>query len=161
MDIFRDNKWTTYYFQLIQKHGVSEKPVDGRYYERHHIIPKCFGGHDNRTNLIYLTGRAHFMAHAILCYAVKSEHRRKAVCAMVCFRLHGIRRTTAHKIYSRAFERLRKEFSAHLKESKWYNNGITNVRVFKDEIAPLGYSLGRVNLPSRQKNKIYHKWHNY
>lgn len=37
------------------------------YYEKHHIIPKCLGGTNEKDNLILLTGREHFLAHYLLC----------------------------------------------------------------------------------------------
>lgn len=53
------------YLKLIGKHGHPYKPLDG-YYERHHIIPKSMGGTDTADNLIFLSGRAHFIAHWLL-----------------------------------------------------------------------------------------------
>jgi hypothetical protein len=37
------------------------------YKERHHIIPKCMGGTDSKTNLVDLTAREHFIVHKLLC----------------------------------------------------------------------------------------------
>lgn len=36
------------------------------YVERHHIIPKCFGGNNTKSNLVYLSAREHFIAHWLL-----------------------------------------------------------------------------------------------
>lgn len=36
------------------------------YYERHHIIPKCLGGSNDKENLVLLTGREHFLVHWLL-----------------------------------------------------------------------------------------------
>lgn len=36
------------------------------YYERHHIVPKCMGGGDEKDNLIDLYAREHFVAHKLL-----------------------------------------------------------------------------------------------
>ena len=36
------------------------------YYEKHHIIPKCMGGSDERSNLVYLTAEEHWLAHLLL-----------------------------------------------------------------------------------------------
>jgi hypothetical protein len=55
-------KW---YYKLIK----TRKPLirdDAEYYEKHHIIPKCFGGSDDKLNLIKLTAREHFIAHLLL-----------------------------------------------------------------------------------------------
>jgi hypothetical protein len=36
------------------------------YYEKHHIIPKCLGGTDEKENLVLLTAKEHYMCHKIL-----------------------------------------------------------------------------------------------
>lgn len=36
------------------------------YHERHHIVPKCLNGTDNKDNLIDLFAREHFIAHKLL-----------------------------------------------------------------------------------------------
>ena len=36
------------------------------YHERHHIIPKCLGGTNNKDNLIDLYAKEHFEAHRLL-----------------------------------------------------------------------------------------------
>jgi len=43
----------------------------GEYFEAHHIIPISMGGEGNRyeyrhTNMVLLTGREHYIAHALL-----------------------------------------------------------------------------------------------
>jgi hypothetical protein len=58
-------KYKTHYETLIKKHGFKDKPING-YFERHHIVPKCLGGDNSQENLIYLSGRAHFIAHLLL-----------------------------------------------------------------------------------------------
>ena len=36
------------------------------YYEKHHIIPKCLGGSDDKNNIAILTPEEHFLAHQLL-----------------------------------------------------------------------------------------------
>lgn len=36
------------------------------YLEKHHIIPRCLGGRDDKENLVKLTPREHFIAHILL-----------------------------------------------------------------------------------------------
>ena len=36
------------------------------YYERHHVVPRCMGGKDNKENLVLLSAREHFVAHQLL-----------------------------------------------------------------------------------------------
>ena len=35
----------------------------GKYFESHHIIPKSFGGKDDKSNRSLLTAREHFICH--------------------------------------------------------------------------------------------------
>jgi hypothetical protein len=58
--------YENHYQLLIAKRGRAEKPDDGVYYERHHIIPRAHGGSDDDSNLVYLTGREHYIAHWLL-----------------------------------------------------------------------------------------------
>lgn len=53
------------YNELIEHRKMLPK-VEGVYYERHHILPRCMGGGDEEENLIYLTAEDHFMAHLLL-----------------------------------------------------------------------------------------------
>jgi hypothetical protein len=36
------------------------------YYEKHHIIPRCLGGSEDKSNLAYLTAEEHWIAHLLL-----------------------------------------------------------------------------------------------
>jgi len=46
--------------------------VDG-YSEKHHVIPKCMGGSNERSNLVVLTAEEHFLAHQLL-VKINPEH---------------------------------------------------------------------------------------
>lgn len=37
------------------------------YNEKHHIIPKCLGGTNDKKNIVKLTFREHFLSHRLLC----------------------------------------------------------------------------------------------
>jgi ribosomal protein L37AE/L43A len=53
------------YNNLIQKR--KDFPLDSNEYgENHHIIPKCLGGTDDKSNIIRLSFREHFLAHHLL-----------------------------------------------------------------------------------------------
>lgn len=38
----------------------------GTYYERHHIVPRSLGGTDEKSNLVLLTAKEHFVCHHLL-----------------------------------------------------------------------------------------------
>ena len=56
------------YTQLIER-ARSENRMKGCgiYFEQHHIVPKCLNGSNNKTNLVLLTAREHYVAHKLLC----------------------------------------------------------------------------------------------
>ena len=47
--------------------GLNKKRLDG-YFEKHHIVPKCVGGKDEKSNYVLLTAREHYVCHMILPY---------------------------------------------------------------------------------------------
>lgn len=51
------------YNQIISR--ASNRILSG-YKERHHIIPRCMGGSDNKENLVDLTAKEHFICHLLL-----------------------------------------------------------------------------------------------
>lgn len=65
------------YEQLIEKRKQF-KLCKSKNTERHHIIPKSFGGDNNKNNLIYLTLREHFFAHLLLRKIAKANNNKKA-----------------------------------------------------------------------------------
>lgn len=56
--------YTKIYNQLIK--DAIDSPKDELYKESHHIIPKCLGGSDDKTNMVKLTARQHYLAHWLL-----------------------------------------------------------------------------------------------
>jgi len=65
-----NNLYLTRYKKLINHY--KNTTVDG-FYERHHIIPKCLNGTDEKNNLVMLPTRVHFIAHALLHKAYPKE----------------------------------------------------------------------------------------
>lgn len=56
------------YDQLVDKciaRGLNKKLLKG-YFEKHHIVPKCLGGLDNKDNFVLFTPREHVIAHRLL-----------------------------------------------------------------------------------------------
>lgn len=38
------------------------------YYEKHHILPRCLNGSNDKENLVLLTAREHYICHKLLTY---------------------------------------------------------------------------------------------
>jgi hypothetical protein len=78
------------------------------YAERHHIIPRSLGGGNDSDNLVYVTGREHFVLHRILTRCYEGESKNKMVYAL--FRMcHG--QPAQKNSNSRDYELLRQQYS--------------------------------------------------
>lgn len=53
------------YTNLI-KRGVERTLDSDIYTEKHHIVPSCLGGSDDKSNLVKLTPEEHYLAHQLL-----------------------------------------------------------------------------------------------
>jgi hypothetical protein len=53
-------------YNQIMERAKGRTPEKNGYYETHHIIPKCMGGDNSKSNKVKLTYREHFMAHWLL-----------------------------------------------------------------------------------------------
>jgi hypothetical protein len=83
------------------------------YYEKHHIIPKCLGGSNDKTNLILLTYREHYLAHLLLCKIHKKHSGIQY--AFLCM----LRKQPAGQriLTSRMFDTIKRNFS---KFKRWH-----------------------------------------
>ena len=68
---FIHNKYFRWYVSL-----VSKPDVEG-YTERHHKLPRCMGGKNDRANVVRLTARKHFLAHWLLTKCTTRASRKK------------------------------------------------------------------------------------
>ena len=51
---------------------------EGVYYETHHIVPRCQGGNNSKDNLVKLTAKEHYLAHALLAKHYGGVHWKAA-----------------------------------------------------------------------------------
>lgn len=82
--IFRTNKYSRWYFDIVQiATNEQRKKSKDVYYERHHIVPKSLGGDNSKENLVLLTAREHFICHWLLTKMVSgSDQYHKMACAL-------------------------------------------------------------------------------
>ena len=117
--MFIENKYKTWHDNIIAK---GKNRVLDCYKEKHHILPRCLGGKDNKENLVELTAKEHFMVHMLLCKFTVSLARRSmffALNSMMNLNNRGMRKI---KYSSRTFEKVRKQCAKYLKGNK-YNLG--------------------------------------
>jgi len=69
------------YNQIIDK--AKNRNIDG-YYENHHIIPKCVGGKNIKSNIVKLTAREHFICHWLLHNIFPENSKLANAFSMMC-----------------------------------------------------------------------------
>lgn len=62
------------YDSLINR-GLNRKLPKETYKEKHHIIPKCLGGTNDDSNLVYLLPEEHYTCHLLLVKIYPHEHK--------------------------------------------------------------------------------------
>ena len=102
------------YNQIVERAQIRQ--LEG-YKEKHHVIPKCLGGSNEKENLVELTAREHFLCHSLLCEIYpKNEKLKHAL-----FLMSIGKQKTKDKHYiisSRVYERLKQEYSQMLTGKK-------------------------------------------
>lgn len=74
--MYLPNKYTRIYYQIIDRAKI--RTVSG-YVEKHHIIPKSLGGSNNKSNIVSLTAKEHFICHMLLIRMVEPQYRQKMI----------------------------------------------------------------------------------
>jgi hypothetical protein len=142
------------YNQLINKRKLN--PIKKDYKENHHILPKSLGGKDSKENLVYLTGREHWIAHLLL-HKIHKKSQTAHACNMMAMNCEE--RGIPYIKNSRMYEWVRKQCI-----SLWSDNGkkrigekngsygtmwICNIKtkknkkITKDQQVPNGWVKGR------------------
>jgi hypothetical protein len=102
------------YNQIIER--AKNRILEG-YKEKHHVIPKCLGGNNNRENIVELTAREHFLCHKILCKLYPDND--KIIYALFLMAIGKKKKKNNHyKINSREYEMLKIKFIQSQKNRK-------------------------------------------
>ena len=80
--MFIENKYTKLYYAIIKS---SQLQKDRGYTERHHILPKCLGGDNTKSNIVRLSARKHFICHKLLVKMVSGQAKYKMIEAVAIF----------------------------------------------------------------------------
>lgn len=108
--IFIENKYTSTYSSIVNKaKNENRKKHNGVYYESHHIIPKCLGGTNDRTNLVLLTAREHFICHLLLTKMVTGQAQIKMNIAMTNFLRTSKTHNRDYNVTSRFYKYIREK----------------------------------------------------
>ena len=95
------------YYDYIDYLKTINRTLD--YSERHHIIPRCMGGTDDKSNIIELSAREHFLAHYLLMKMYPENYK-----LIDAFRMMGVvnsKEGQKRYINSRLYENAKKNFA--------------------------------------------------
>lgn len=136
------------YRQLVQKrleNPLKKQRCTG--VEEHHILPKCMGGSNNKTNLVVLTYKEHFVAHHLLWKIYKTPQLAFA------FSLMRYRNGRKSKINVKEYEKLRTAMRDYMSQKKKDNKNWLG-RKHKDETKrKISNALKNVPLPKETVRK--------
>jgi hypothetical protein len=83
---FLNNKYTKCYFSIVTNAVQLNRVKTGtEYYEKHHITPKSLSGVNDKSNLVFLTAREHYICHMLLTKMTTGPARRK-----MCYAFWGL-----------------------------------------------------------------------
>jgi hypothetical protein len=104
------------YNQLITR--AKNRDLDC-YYEIHHIVPRCFGGLDESSNLVKLTAREHFISHLLLC-KIYPNHNGLRLALWMMANVKD-KKQERYSPNSRLYEMIRLEYSESIKGANNHN----------------------------------------
>ena len=133
---FVESKYSKWYNNLIHKAQLRGS-IQG-YKETHHIIPRSFGGDNIKSNVVQLTAREHYIAHALLwkmkfkgIYGSKMAFAFNTFINKMTTKERGVNHT--YTISSRMYETFRKHYSQMLKEKYAKEGGTFTGRTHSEE----------------------------
>jgi len=80
--MFLLNKYHRWYLSIVAKAQAEgrKKCGDGKY-DQHHIIPVSMGGTNDKSNLVLLTSKEHFLCHLLLFKCTEGKAKMSMACA--------------------------------------------------------------------------------
>lgn len=138
--------------QIIER--VKDRIVEG-YTEKHHIIPICMDGLDNKDNLVELTAREHFIVHKLLCEIYPENHKLRYALWMMCIAKNEFQERN-YLVSSREYERLKK----YLTESgAFISNGMLGKNHSDESKEKISKSRIKSGVAKGKNNPFYGKKH--
>lgn len=144
------------YNQIVKR--AKNRVLEG-YKEKHHIIPKCLGGSNDKENLIELTAREHFLCHKLLCKIYPNETKLWYALWLMAIGKNRQNNLSSYKISNRSYEKTKLEFIEKIKGIPKPSNKGRKVtwgdkisKSLKGKPKPEGFNKGNPNLKNRLIN---------
>lgn len=141
------------YNKIIERaksRGLNKKILDG-YFECHHIIARCQGGTNVRSNLVLLTGREHYLAHYLLWKCNKENYSLHLAFHKIAFSNKINQNRYKAKLTSKEYEKIRIAHSELLKGHKHSNE--TLLKIGKKSKGRIPWNKGKTNVYSEHTLK--------
>jgi hypothetical protein len=103
------------YNQIIKR--AKTRQLEG-YKEKHHILPKCLGGNNDKDNLVELTAREHFLCHRLLCEIYPNNDKLWYALWLMIVGKNRQKSLSPYIISSRTYEKVKLEFINKIKGKK-------------------------------------------
>jgi len=82
--MFEQNKYFKWYFNIIKNAQIRNwNKNKSIYLEHHHIIPRSLNGSDDKSNMVFLTAKEHYICHMLLVKCVKKKYQDKMIFAFM------------------------------------------------------------------------------
>ena len=81
------------------------------YVEKHHIIPKCLGGDNKKSNIVLLTAKEHYICHKLLCEIYPNESKLKYAFWRMCNVANNEYQERNYKVSAKVYSRIKSEIS--------------------------------------------------
>lgn len=150
--MFLSNKYTKCYYKIVDR-ALSRNRQSDVYYEKHHILPKSLGGSNDRSNLVYLSAKEHFICHLLLVKMTEGSARRSMWYA--AYRM--CHKDNEYIPGSRIYEILRQKMILANKERIGPNKGKTMSQEQKDKISKSGKGIPRGPMSQSHKDNLKQK----
>lgn len=110
--------YTKIYNQLIE--AAQNRVTPTCYTEKHHAIPRCMGGSDDKSNLVVLTAKEHYMAHRLLELMYPESKKLKFAVWAMCSMSNSDKRRyqVSSRAYKNAKEAIRVKTEQHKTNSR-------------------------------------------
>lgn len=116
---------------------AKERELSG-YLEKHHIIPKCLGGNNDKSNLVKLTPKEHYLIHKILIRIYPEEYKLAYALFQMCLKSKNTseRMTCSAKQYEEAKLLMSKATKERLKQNNpWKGKKHSKESIEKQKIS--------------------------
>jgi hypothetical protein len=121
--IFIQNKYTRIYYSIISN-AQSRILPDDVYTEQHHIIPKSLGGSNEKSNLVALSAKEHYLCHLLLSKMTVGVHKKKMLYALYCItHVRNKGQVTRHIPSAKQYATIKEEWQESIQGRPAHNKG--------------------------------------